>query len=202
MKTLITALCAVFIAAAAHAQSASEQKPGLWESRTTKMTVNGKDMLETMRASFRQMRAMMDKMPPEQRKQMQASMGAQGSDPTVRRVCVSAAMLKNQEAMARSDLKQADCAPPKVSHDGSRMSFETSCKMGDGGTAVSKGVVVNGKDTITTSVETVVNTGGERQVMQTEASMTFIGSDCGGLQPIDEMARQAQAGRGAAPARK
>ena len=205
MKTVLTALCAASIAVAVHAQ---DQKPGLWESRTTKMTIDGKDALASMKASYQQMRDSLAKMPPAQRKQMEDSLGPQGEDPTVQRVCVSAAMIKNQQSMVPSDLNQSDCAPAKVNHDGNRMTFETSCKHGSSGTVTSKGLIVNAKDLVTTTVETVITTAGAKQVMQTEAQMKFIGSDCGGLQPLDEMMKNAHAGMPAghpataAPAKK
>ena len=201
MKTALLALCAASIAAAAHAQNASEQKPGLWESRTTKMTVDGKDMLESMKAAQQQMRAALANMPPEQRKKMEATLGAQGSDPLTQRVCLSAEMLKNPQAMAQKPNPQANCAPAKVERSGNRTSFESSCKS-DGETVVAKGVSVITGDQANTSVETVVTSGGKKQVMQTEAQMKFISSDCGGLQPLDEIAKKAPQAGAAAPAKK
>ena len=200
MKIVLTALCAVFIAATVHAQDA-DQKPGLWESRITKMVVDGEDQMATMKALRQHMRDTVAKMPPAQRKQIEASLTPQDQDPMVQRVCLSAAMLKNLLTQGLPPgASQVDCTPGKIEHNGNRTTFETSCKR-DGATVASKGVVVTAKDQIDTSAESIVTMENDKQARQTETQMKFISSDCGGLPPLDEVIKNMRAGA-TAPAKK
>ncbi|MCL2523783.1 MAG: DUF3617 domain-containing protein [Betaproteobacteria bacterium] len=188
MKTALialTTLCAVFFAGAVHAQ----QKPGLWEARTLKMAVDGKDMLPQMRAAQEQMRQSLAQMPPEQRKQMEAMMPAQ-SDPTVQRLCVTPEMAKSDQGVVP---RQSGCSEPKVSRSGNRATFEVTCKQG-ANTTVSKGESVTTGDQVTSKFETVSTGGGRKQVMMTEMQMSFLGSDCGSVKPLDQMSKDAGAG--------
>jgi hypothetical protein len=188
MKTALITLGAVLLTGAVHAQGASDPKPGLWESRTLKMTVDGNDMLPQIKAAREQMRKSMANMPPEQRKQMEAAMGAQGGDPTVQRVCISAEMIKNEWAAAPRP-EGANCDKPTINRSGNRSSFEMTCKQG-GGTITSKGETVVAGDQITTKVESVTTEGKGKHVMVMENQMKFIGSDCGGVKPFDQTAKK------------
>ncbi|MCL1960520.1 MAG: DUF3617 domain-containing protein [Desulfovibrionaceae bacterium] len=199
MKTALIALCAALAAGAVHAEGAGDQKPGLWETRLLKMTVDGQDVLPQMQAARRQMRQSMANMPPEQRKQMEAAMGPQSDDPSVDRICVSAEMAKNQKAAMPQRPRGADCAEPKVNRSGDRTTFEVTCKQG-ASTIVSKGESVVNGDQITTKAETVTTEAGAKHVMAIESQMKFIGSDCGGVKPLDQIARDMQAGAAARPA--
>ena len=202
MKTPLIALCAALAACAVHAQGANQMKPGLWETRMVKMTADGQDMLPMMKAAQEQMRKAMASMPPEQRKQMEASLDAKG-DPTVERMCVSAEMAKSDQAMLPKQSEMPGCDQPKIDHSGNSTTFEVSCKV-NGGATVTKGESVASGDQITTKAEVVTTMGGAKHTMVSEAQMKFLGSDCGGLKPLDQLVKEArQAGAGArAPAKK
>jgi hypothetical protein len=75
------------------------------------------------------------------------------------------------------------------------MAFEMSCKQG-GGTVSTKGESVTTGDQINTKAETLTTMAGSKHAMQMDAQMKFVSSDCGGLKPADQMAREAQAGLG------
>ncbi|MDR2837927.1 MAG: DUF3617 domain-containing protein, partial [Azonexus sp.] len=161
MKTqtiLFTGLCAAVLAGTAQADGAGSMKPGLWETRILKMTMNGQDMLPQMKAAQETMRKQMAQMPPEQRKKMEAMQAGQGGDPTVQRMCISAEMAKNDPTLMQRP-PGADCAPPKISRDGNRMAFEMSCKQG-GGTVSTKGESVTTGDQINTKAETLTTMAG------------------------------------------
>ena len=202
MKTPLIALCAALAACAVHAQGANKLKPGLWETRTLKMTANGQDMLPMMKAAQEHVRNAMASMPPDQRKQMQASMDVNG-DPAVQRMCVSAEMAKSDEAMLPKQSEMPGCDKPKIEHSGNRTTFEVSCKV-NGGATVTKGESVADGDQISTKAEVVTTAGGVKQTMVTEAQMKFLGSNCGDLKPLDQLIKEAQQAGGAArsPAKK
>ena len=200
MNKTLTALLALAALGAAHAQSGL--KAGLWESRTQKMVMDGKDMLPQMKAAREQMQKSLAGMPPEQRKKMEAMMGAQGGDPTVQRMCISADMAKKDQAFVPRPA-HADCAEPKLNRSGNRTAFEFSCKQG-GGTVTGKGETVADGEQISTKVETAsTDAAGAKHTMVAETQMKFIGADCGGLKPLDQMIKEMQqagaAGRPAAP---
>jgi hypothetical protein len=200
MKAALIGLSAALIAGVAQAEGAGSLKPGLWEVRTLKMTIDGADILPQMKAAQEQMRRSMASMPPEQRKQMEATMGAQDGDPTVQRVCVSPEMAKNEQAVLPQRPANSDCAAPKLNRSGDRMTFELSCKHGAGAT-VMKGESVTAGERVTSKVESVsTEPGGAKHTMQTEMQMQFIGSDCGGLKPADQIAREMRAGAAGRPA--
>ena len=73
MNKTLTALLALAALGAAHAQSGL--KAGLWENRTTLMTVDGKDMAAVLRAAAEQQQKEIASLPPEQRKQAEAMLG-------------------------------------------------------------------------------------------------------------------------------
>ena len=106
MNKTLTALLALAALGAAHAQSGL--KAGLWENRTTLMTVDGKDMAAVLRAAAEQQQKEIASLPPEQRKQAEAVLGRQGGDPLVRRVCISAEMARNEQLLVPRPAR-ADC---------------------------------------------------------------------------------------------
>ncbi|MDR0477695.1 MAG: DUF3617 domain-containing protein [Desulfobulbaceae bacterium] len=174
MKIALIFLCLVLIAGATHAaQGADAPKPGLWERRTLKMTMNGQDMLPQIKAAQEQMRKSMVNMPPEQRKKMEAAMGDF--------ICVSAEMAKNEWTTVPRP-EGANCDEPKLNRSGDRTSFEMACKQG-GGTVTSKGETAVTGDQITIKVESVTTEANAKHVMVVEEQMKFISSDCGGIKP-------------------
>lgn len=198
MKAVLIGLSAALAVGTTLAQGPGGLKAGLWESRTLKMTVDGKDMLPQMKAAREQMQQSLAKLPPEQRKKMEAMMATQGGgDPTVQRMCVSAEMAKKEQPILPRPA-HADCAEPKLDRNGNRTAFEFSCKQGEG-TIAGKGETVATGDQVTTKVETVTSDkSGAKRTMVAETQMKFIGADCGGLKPLDQMIKEMQARRGAA----
>ncbi len=191
IATAVLALCALGVV---HAQgpAPSGMKAGLWESRSVKMVMDGKDMLPQMVAAQTQMREQMAKMPPEQRKKMEAVLGSNQGDPLTQRMCVSPEMAQQQQAMVPRPAR-ADCAEPKLTRDGNRTAFEFSCKQAKG-TITGKGETVASADQVKVTVDTVnTDAAGAKHTMQVETHMKFLGADCGGLKPLDQMAKQAQA---------
>lgn len=198
-------LFAALAAGATQAQGTGGLKPGLWESRTTKMQLNGQDMLKQMAAVQAQMRQSLAAMPPEQRKKMEGMLAQQGGDGMTQRLCVSAEMAAREQAVVPRPA-QAECEPPKFQRNGHRTSFEVSCKQAGGGTARVKGESVVTGDTVSTKAETRgTDPGGAPHTMLVETQMKYLGSDCGQVKPVEQLVRELSEGAAAprpAPARK
>lgn len=193
MKHTFAAVLTLAALGSAYAQP-NAMKAGLWESRTSKMLVDGKDMVPQMKAAAEQMRQQLAKMPADQRKLIEAQMAARGgNDPSVQRMCVSAEMAKRDQPMVPRP-PHAECADPKLTRSGNRTEFELSCKQPDG-TMTGKGETVVSGDTITSKVETVtVHKTGTKRTLVAESSMRYLGSDCGDIKPLDQLLKQVPAG--------
>ena len=189
MKSALFILCAAWAASTAHAQNpASSRKPGLWESRTLQMTINGEDMRPRMKEMQENTRKALSAMQPGQRKAMQDMLAGQTDDPLVSRLCISAEMVKNQQpGLPATYQPRAGCAAPKVTIEGNRSTFEVSCRSASETTVIKGDMAVEG-DQITTTAE-MARTGADRlqHVTQTRIQSTFIGSDCGGLKPFNQI---------------
>ena len=172
------------------AQAESTLKPGLWETRTTKMVMDGKDMAPQMAAATRQMTEAMAKMPSEQRKKLELAMGQQGGDGMSRRICVSAEMAARDQTMVPRPAR-AECEQPKFNRSGNRTTFEMACKPAGGGSMAGKGETVVTGDSVVTKMDTVsTDAKGQKHTMVAETQMKFISTDCGGIKPLDQLMKE------------
>ncbi len=190
MKKLLIA--AILTATATGALAESMMKAGLWEVRTLKQVMDGQDMTAQMAAMQTEMQQAMANMPPAQRKQMEQMMGKQARpSANVHRLCISPEMAAQDKPMVSADGK---CEPTKVSRSGNKSTFEMNCAS-DGHTMVGKGESITAGDTISTKMDMTMTDARGKHTMQTESQMKFIGTDCGGLKPADQMVREMQAAR-------
>ena len=177
--TVLTMAMAVLSTSVA-AQTA--MKPGLWEMRTIKHVMDGRDMMAQMAAAQAQMQQMMANMPSGQKKQMEAMMGRQGaSAPNVHRICVSTEMAARDE-------------PSNVSRSGNRMTYQIDC-VDHGTTMTGKGESVFAGDTVAGKMDMTTAGRDGRHSMQMESQMKYLGADCQGLKPADQSARDLQRAR-------
>jgi hypothetical protein len=132
VNAVLIGLSAAFVAGMAQAEGAGSLKPGLWEVHILKMTLDDMDMLPSMNVVQEQMRRSMASLPSEQRKLVEAIVGEQDGDPTVQRICISAEMAKNGQAVVPLRPPHADCGEPKLTRSGNHMTFNLSCKQGSG----------------------------------------------------------------------
>lgn len=179
-------------ASAAHAQAPGGFKPGLWETSILKLTIDGKDMLSQMSAMQEQLRQTMAQMPAEQRKRMEAMLGAEMADPMRQRICISPEMAARDESMVPRP-KGAECEPPKFNRSGQRITFEVACKT-KAGQVRTKGENVLSADRVDSKMETVsIEAGGARHVSITESTMKYLGKDCGSVKPVEQLVQDAAA---------
>ena len=87
---------------------------------------------------------------------------------------------------------RGDCEPAKISRSGNKTSFEFNCT-GKGGTRVGKGESIVSGDTVTTRMDmATTDTKGKHHTMQSEIQMKYLGSDCKGITPADQLVKKAQ----------
>jgi hypothetical protein len=179
-KTAIAII--VTLSGAAWAQS-PVLKPGLWEVRPIRQVVDGRDLTAQRSAASARMEQAMANMTPEQRKQMEAMMSAQGGASPGgaggTRICISPAMAAKDKPMVGSDGR---CEPAKVNRSGSKTTFEFNCSA-NGRTEVGSGESTVSGDTVTTRVDMAMTDAQGRHTMQTESQMKYLGPDCQGIKP-------------------
>jgi len=191
MKKLALAVL-VTLSGAALAQG-SGLKAGLWEMKQIKQVMDGRDMAAQMASAQAEMQQAMVNMSPAQRKQMEAMMGSRGMPAGAaggaQRICISPAMAAADKPMVDPEGR---CEPAKVSRSGNKTSFEFNCTSA-GHTMVGKGESTVSGDLVSTRMDMTTTDAQGRHTMQSESQMKYLGPDCQGLKPIDQIARDAQA---------
>ncbi len=188
MKKIILVVLITLLSSTAFAQN-SGLKAGLWEFTPISQIMDGRDMSAQMAAAQAKMQQALAKMSPAQREQMQAMMGRQGSlSEGVMQICISPAMAAKDKPMVDA---KGDCEPTKVSRSGNKTSFEINCTTKGGGTSVGKGESTVSGDMVTTRMDlAMTDDRGNHHTMKSEAKMKYLGSDCKGITPADQMARK------------
>jgi hypothetical protein len=187
MKKLTLAIL-IALSGAAFAQSSS-LKPGLWEIKPISQIVDGRDMTAQMASAQAKMQQEMANMPPDQRKQVEAMMGHQGASAGGGiRICVSPAMAARDKPMVDPEGR---CEPATVNRSGNKTSFEFNCTA-NGRTSVGKGESTVSGDTVTTRVDLTMTDARGRHTIKSESQMKYLGSDCQGIKPLDQLAKKAQ----------
>lgn len=160
-------------------------KAGLWETTVVRQVMDGKDMGAQMAAAQARMQQAMANMPPAQRKQMEARMGGAAGGGKMR-ICVSPAMAARDKPMVDP---QGHCQPTKMDRSGNKTTFEFNCSEG-GRTSVGKGETVASGDMVTTRMDMTSTDASGRHTMQNETQMKYLGADCQGVKPADQMAKE------------
>jgi len=163
----------------------SSLKPGLWELKPISEIVDGRDMTSQIAAAQARMQQAMANAPPTQRKQMQAMMGPGGRN----RICVSPAMAARDKPIVDP---YGHCKPAKLSRSGNTTRFEFSCSTANGGTRVGKGESTVSGDTVTIRTDQTTTDARGHHTMQSELQMKYLGSNCQGIEPADQITRKAQ----------
>jgi hypothetical protein len=109
------------------------------------------------------------------------------------RICISPAMAARDKPMIDHDGR---CEPARVSRSGNKTSFEINCTA-DGRTMVGKGESTVSSDLVHTRMDMTTTDASGRHTMKSESQMKYLGPDCQGIRPLDQLATGAQG-----PARK
>jgi hypothetical protein len=178
------ALGLLLVAGAANGQDLGI-KPGLWETKLVHNVVDGKDTAPEMNAK---MQAAMANMTPEQRAQMAAMMKGMAGSNGGMRTCISAAMAAKQSAMVDPEGR---CSALSATPSGNKISFSFNCSQ-NGHTSSGTGVrTVNGNIVTTHMDMTTTGSSGQHKV-QMDTEMTYLGADCQGVTPADEIMKSMQ----------
>lgn len=186
------------LAASAHAQSPT-LKPGLWEMQVQGGGVAGMpdmaEMHKAMQQMQAQMQAQMARMPPEQRKMMEAQMGKMGVAVTATgiRTCMT------EEDIRHEDIPMSDenCDTTIKTRTASRWVATTVCRepaMTGEAEALFESPVA-----YTVKVKGVISEGGRKRPYDMNMRFKHVGTDCGTVKPVSALrAEQLQQQRKAA----
>lgn len=84
--------------------------------------------------------------------------------------------------------REGSCAPTKVTRNGNKSAFEFNCST-HGRTMVGSGESIASGDTIATNVNMTTMDANGRHSMQSESQMRYLGSDCQGIKPADQLVK-------------
>ena len=178
----------------AFAQSSS-LKAGLWEMTPIRQVMDGRDMSAQRASAKAKMQQALANMTPDQRKQMEAmtkSLGtgtsSQNGLPNGTRICISPAMAAKNAPMVN---QEGRCPPTKVTRSGNKSSFEFNCTT-NGRTTVGSGESTVSGDTVSTRVDMTMTDARGHHTVQSESRMTYLGSDCQGIKPVDQLVKDAR----------
>lgn len=161
-------------------------------------------MLPQMLAAREEMRKSLASLPPEQRKKMAAMpLPPEGGDPLSQRMCTSTPPWPPATSSLVPRPKGAECDPPKLNRSGNRTTFRIRLQTGRR-QGQRQGRDRGGRRSGDHQGRNHRHRRQRRQhTMRAETQMKYLGSDCGQVKPIEQLAKEAgaTAPRGA-PARK
>lgn len=164
---------------------AQRLKPGLWE-HTGQM--QGDKQIE---AAMARMQEQLARMPPEQRRQMEAMMAqggmGMGGAPNSMRICVSA----EQAARDEMPMTERNCKQTRMTRSGNTVKFAFACEGPNPTTGEGEYTFVSerehkGKVTMQTTRN------GQPHTMQMQTHARWLGADCGDIKPVGEAGRAAR----------
>ncbi len=179
MKKVLLATVLVMLSSNVFAEA--RPKPGLWEMKVTKQIVDGRDMQVEMAAAEAQMQRAMANLTPEQRKQMEAMGAHHGGGGT--RICISKEMAARDKPVMGP---RAHCDTVKSSRSGNKLTFEFNCS-DKGRTESGKGVTTISSELMKTVTDINMTDAHGSHTIHNESQMKYIGADCQGVKPADEM---------------
>jgi hypothetical protein len=159
----------------AHAQKV---RPGLWENS---ISIKGGGEMD---AAMARMRDELARMPPEQRRQMEAMMANRGmgmvaGQPTTVRVCVT------PEQAARDELPSGDgrCRHTGHSRSGNTVRFKFTCQT-EHGNSTGEGEFTLVSDTEQRGrMDMTIQRGQNQQRMEMNTTGKWLAADCGDVKP-------------------
>jgi len=173
----LVAAATLAVSTSAHAQGAAQKfRPGLWEHAYTMKSQSGQ-----LEAAMKQMQDAMAQMTPQQRKQMQDMMAAQGVGMTGGMQSVKVCLSK--EDAERDMPPQQDGCDQKVRRTGNVWQITFQCKgpppsSGEGQMTLVSPTAYSGNFTLLTDVE------GKPERVQMTQTGKWISADCGNIRPV------------------
>lgn len=187
MDKTILAMALAALSTCAFGAADPAVRPGLWEVKLVRQFMDGRDVTALVPAALAGMQTFMANMTPQQRKQMEATFGRPPAN-TTQRICISPEMAAGDKPLLPPDVK---CEPTAFNREVGRVTFEFSCA-DQGGTTTGKGESILASESVSTRIDMVTNNPNGKHAWQNESLATYIGADCGGLKPADQVVREAQ----------
>ena len=192
-KTVLAAVLAPCVAAAAVPDTTVT--PGLWEVRVTRQILDGQDVTTLLPVALAGVQQLMANATPQQRQQIEATLGKQPGSGGVQRMCVSPAMAAGDKPLLPADVR---CQPTAFERNGERVNFQFNCSE-PGRTVTGKGESLLASRVVTTRVDLVVTDARGRHTLQNDSQASFVGADCGNLKPADQVVHDSGVTRQKAP---
>lgn len=185
MKKFIYATALLSIIGSACADEPYQLKAGLWNVKVVQQTMDGRDMTAQINSIQDQMQQAMAHMSPEQRQKMSSMMGnmMQGSGGGIK-MCISPAMAERNAPMMGPHA--SDCPVAKVTRQGNQAIFDFACTH-DGHSSSGHGTSTMQGGAISTTMDMHMSDTHGQHIMHMQSMMTYLGSDCQGVKPLDEM---------------
>ena len=153
-------------------------KPGLWEIKTKMVSDKGEtDPMEHMRKS-------MEKMKPEQRRQMEEMMSKQGvglgggMGGGGMKICYTAELLKNNESLMGQQKNDSKCKTKITTQSTTKTAMEYKCEDGSFGTGE---WTFESKEKYKGAMK-MTSSKGKKSEIKHEAK--FISANCGSVKPL------------------
>ena len=180
-----TSLAILLVVSSAAFADPGTMRAGLWETKILHQLVDGRDMSAQMAAAQAKMQAAMANMTPEQRQMMGARMKNMPGQGGSTRICISPAMAAKHMGQTDPD---GHCPPASVSTSGNKTTYSFNCTRNGHSTSGNGVSTVNG-DTMTSHIEATTTDAKGTHNMVMDTQMTYLGADCQGITPIDQLAK-------------
>ena len=158
----------------AHAQDAPPIKPGLWQVKNDMRMPDGSPMPD--------MRAHLQKLPPDMRRQMEARMKQQGVDLSGglgdMKVCLSKQSLEQNNWQGQ----QGNCKTEVLSRSASTWKWRSVCT--DPQAVIDGEALFASPEAYTMKTVMKRTAGGQTQTARMTTESKWLGSDCGDLKPM------------------
>ena len=176
---------AILLASMASAHAAG-MKAGLWETQQTSQIVDGRDMTAEMSQGLAMMQQNLESLPPAQRAKIQSMMGKTAAGNA--KICISQAMAAKDKPVVDPE---GGCEPARVTHSGNTTEFEFNCTR-NGRTTSGRGTSTANGDAVITRMDMTETGSRGRHTLHSEFRMKYLGPDCQGIVPVDQMAKKSR----------
>lgn len=186
MKGVLGAVVLAAMTGVAMAAQPPQLKPGLWEMQMQGGHMGGQQAPDAaeMNKAMQQMQAQLAKMPPEQRKMIEAQMGSMGVSMSGNggiRICLTEEDIK-RDAIPVSDGK---CTSKIKSRTANRWVMTHACT--DPVTSGEAEVVFEGSHAYRVKAKGTVVQNGKTQPYEMAMRMQHVSADCGKVKPASQM---------------
>lgn len=179
IKPCLTLLCASTLTLGVSAQT--KLRPGLWEIKAHMKTASGQ-----MEAAMAQMQQQMAALPPEQRKQMEQMLGAQGiSLPSADSGHKMKVCLTQEDVDLERLPTEKDCTQKVTRKSPNTLHMRFECQPEGDEISTGEGTITLDSPTAYSGqFQMKINTDGQAEQMDMRQQGRWLSADCGNIQPM------------------